>query len=74
MSEITTKTVYEQMPDFIKLAIDKEVKIATEEEIEKAKKRIDERKAQIVAGVLLHVQKEMDIQTMNDRIILTVKI
>jgi len=60
MTETRQKTVYEGMPEFIKNAIDTGIKKATEEELENAKKRIDERKSQIIAGVLLHVQEQIN--------------
>lgn len=69
----TTETNYQQLPEFLKKAIDKEIKLATEEELENAKKRIDERKSQIISGVLLHVQKMIEFQTMKDRLIITIK-
>jgi TRAP-type C4-dicarboxylate transport system substrate-binding protein len=65
---------YEQLPIFIKAVIDKEIQFATEEELEKAKKRIDERKSQIITGVVLSVQKMMQLETMGDKLIITVKV
>lgn len=61
-----------ELKTFLKSAIDMEIKRATEEELEEAKKRIDKRKSEIVAGVVLHVQKQIEMQTMGDRLIIEV--
>jgi len=62
------------LPEFIKLAIEHEIKIATEIELEEAQKRIEKRKAEIVASVILHIQKMMDIQTVGEKLIISIKI
>lgn len=69
----TQPTHYSELPDFIKKAIDREIKLATEEELENAKKRIDERKSQIIAGVLLYVQKQIEFTTLDQKLIIHVK-
>ena len=71
---IETQMAYQGLPEFIKKSIDKEVKLAMDEEIEKAKKRIDERKSEIITGVLLHVQKQINFDSMKDTLIISVKI
>lgn len=63
-----------ELKTFLKSAIDMEIKRATEEELEEAKKRIDKRKSEIVAGVVLHVQKQIEMQTMGDRLIINVNL
>lgn len=58
---------------FLQQAIEQEIKRVTEEEIEAAKKRIDERKAQVIAGVILYVQKQMIVERLEQQIVITVK-
>lgn len=64
---ITTTIKYDSLPEFIKSSIDKEVKAFAEKEFEIAKKqaieKIDKYKDQVVAGVILHVQRQMTMDT-----------
>lgn len=64
---------FEKLPKFFQESINQAVAKATEEELEKAKQRIEERKAEIIAGVVLHIQKAFDMTTANDRIVITVR-
>lgn len=59
---------------FIKEAIDKQVEKEIQIEIDKAIKRIEERRAEIIAGVLLHVHKIYEVERMGENIRLTVEI
>ena len=61
------------LPEFIRLAIEHKIKIATEIELEEAQKRIEKRKAEIVAGVILHIQKMIDMQTMGEKLVISIK-
>ena len=70
----TTETAYQALPEFLKKVIGKEISLAVDEEIENAKKRIDERKSQLITGVLLHVQKSIEFKTMDQNLIVTVKL
>lgn len=67
------KTIYEQMPKFMRLAIQEGIKKATDEEFEEAKKRIDKRKSEIIAGIILYIEKKIDIQQMKENLIITIK-
>ena len=64
------------MPEFIKAAIDREVKVKAEEEFEIAKKtaieKIDKYKNEVVAGVILHVQRQMTMETMGQELRITI--
>lgn len=62
------------IPEFIKRAITSEVEITVKEELELAQKRIEERKAKIVASVMLDVYKQVNIDRAGDTIVLSVKI
>ncbi len=62
------------VPEFIKKSIDKELTRIIDEEIEEAKKRVDRRKSDIIAGILLHVQKQMDMQTMGEKLIFSINL
>ena len=62
------------LPEFIKSAIEHEIKIATEIEFDEAQKRIEKRKAEIVASVILHIQKMMDMQTMGEKLVISIKL
>lgn len=66
--------VYEALPEFLKECIRKEIELATEEELVNAQKRIDERKSQIVAGVILNVEKTISMETFKERMIITVNL
>ena len=59
---------YKDLPKFLKQAIDSEIKKATEIELEEAKKRIDKRKDEIIAGVVLYVHKMIQMENIHDRI------
>lgn len=62
-----------QLPDFIKNSINREIEIATKEELERAKNRIEERESEIIAGVILHVQRSISFKTMGTELIITVQ-
>lgn len=70
MSGTNTKNL---MPEFLIKAINDQVDRAIEEEINFAKERIEKRKAQIVAGVMLDIKKIVEIETLGDRLIITCK-
>lgn len=72
MNTITPSEKYKMLPEWLKKIIDSEIAIVTSEELENVKKRIDERKSQIIAGVILHVQKEMQIETFGEKLVITV--
>lgn len=61
-------------PEFLRSAISREIEIAINEEFEEAKRRIEKRKAEISAGVLLHVQKMIQMETMGQKLIVTVSL
>ena len=58
---------------FLKQAIETRLKEAADEEFELMKTRLDKRKAEIVTGIVLHVQKMVDVQTIQERVIITIK-
>ena len=62
------------IPEFIKRAITSEVEIAVKEELELAQKRIEERKAKIVASVMVNLYKQLNIDRIGDTVVLSVKI
>lgn len=63
---------YNILPVFLKTAIDNEIERLTSEELEAAKKRIDERKSQVIAGVILHVEKMIKVETMREELKITI--
>lgn len=76
---IDNKNVAEQgqkdrmFTEFITQAINDKVKKVAEEEFELAKKRLDERKSEIIAGVVLYVQREMSVEQMGQNLIITIR-
>ena len=58
---------------FIEEAIKEQIKREIDIEFEKAEKRIKERRAEIIAGVLLRVTKMYSMNTMGETIIFSVK-
>lgn len=73
---ISEKIKYDSLPEFIKSAIDKEVKFFAEKEFEFAKKqaieKIDKYKDEVVAGVILHVQRKMIMETCGQELRITI--
>jgi len=69
----TTEQSYREMPDFLRQAINQEIQRATEHELEEAKKRIDKMKSEIIAGVVLHVQKMIQMESLDQKLIITIK-
>jgi hypothetical protein len=63
-----------EMPKFLKMAIDRAIEVATDEEFEEAKKRLDKRKSEIVAGVVLHAQRMIQMDTVGEHLTITVKL
>lgn len=61
------------LPQFLKKAIDGEITRATEQEFEEAKNRLEKRKSEIIAGVVLYVTKMVQFETMSDKVIITVR-
>ncbi len=64
----------ETLPHFLKAAIDSELKRAFDEELEKAKQRLEARKPEIVAGVIIWVYKQMNIETVGNSLVITVRL
>ena len=73
---ISTTIKYDSLPEFIKAAIDKEVKAEAEKQFEIAKKqaieKIDKYKDEVVAGVILHVQRQMTMETFGQELRITI--
>jgi TRAP-type C4-dicarboxylate transport system substrate-binding protein len=70
----TNQEIYKALPEFLRECIRKEIELATQEELNNAQKRIEERKSQIVAGVVLNVERMMSMETLQDKMIITVKL
>lgn len=62
------------MPDFIAQVIKELVEKATIEEFAEAQTRIEKRKAEIVATVMLSIHKHMTLEKFGEHITITVKI
>ena len=62
------------IPEFLKHAIDIEVQKITNEEINKAIEKINQKRSQIITGVLLHVQKEVSFESMGNTLKVIVQI
>lgn len=62
-----------KLPQFMQEAIRRSIKLAADEEFEAMKQRLDERKAEIVAGVVLNVEKRLHINTRNEETIITIR-
>jgi hypothetical protein len=62
------------IPEFIERAIKREIEIVIVEELEKAQKRIEERKSHVVANVMLQIKKTVDIETLGSTIRFSIKI
>ena len=56
----------------MKSAINSEIERVTAEELEESKKRIDKRKSEIIAGVILYVEKRMQVQTLGENVVITI--
>jgi len=64
--------IYKQMPSFIKTAIEKQLEVYVEKEIEEAKKRIDAKRAEIVAGIVLNINRTIGIESSQENVKITV--
>jgi len=62
------------IPEFIKSAITQEVDKAVAEELTEAQKRIEKRKIEIVAQVMLSMNKYMQMETFQDNYKFTIEI
>lgn len=71
---MSTTNQAELIPQFIKHAIEKEVEKAVQEELTEAQKRIEKRKIEIVAQVMLSVNKYMQMETLQESYRFTIEI
>lgn len=73
---VSTTIKYDSLLEFIKAAIDKEVKAEAEKQFEIAKKQamenIEKYKDEVVAGVILHVQRQMTMETYGQELRITI--
>ena len=73
---ISTTIKYDSLPEFIRVSIDKEVKVEAEKQFEIAKKqaieKIDKYKDEVVAGVILHIQRQMTMETFGQELRITI--
>ena len=72
MAELKSQS--EVIPEFIKKAIKAEIEKAIEQELTEAQKRIEKRKTEIVAYVMLDIQKYMKVNTIGEDITFTIKL
>lgn len=67
----------ETMPEFIKGAIEKGIAEMIEYEFEEEKKRVIERierkKAEVIAGIIVEIMSQTDITILQDRFIFTIR-
>jgi len=70
----STQQIYKELPSFIQKAIDHQIEQAVDEEMEKLKQNIDKRKSEIITGVLLHIQKQINFTSMTDTLQITVRL
>lgn len=72
----STTIKYDSLPEFIQTAINKEVKAEAEKQFQIAKQqaieRIDKFKDEVVAGVILHVQRKMTLETFGQELRITI--
>jgi hypothetical protein len=59
--------------EFIKKAIQQEVERVTEEELAAVKERIERRKAEVIASVVLYVQQEVSFRSLGRELVITVR-
>jgi len=64
---------WEILPVFLKQAIDSEIKRITDIELKEAQERIEKQKSQVIAGVILQVEKMLQVQTMGENLVITIK-
>lgn len=69
----TTQENLKELPRFLQRTINAEIERAITEELAEVQKRIDKRKSEIIAGVILHVEKMVQMQTIGEKLIITVK-
>lgn len=62
------------LPSFLQRAIEHEIENITDEELEKAKKRIEERKAEAITAVILHVQKVIEIERIGEKLLISIRL
>ena len=70
----TLETLPNQLPDYIKLCINKHIELAIEDEMKLLQERIEKKRAEIITGVILHVQKQIEFETMKDSLIIKVRL
>ncbi len=62
-----------ELEKIIMMSVHEAIKVAAEEEFEEAKKRLDRRKDEIVAGIALSVGKRVSFNSMRDGFTIEVK-
>jgi hypothetical protein len=60
------------LEQLLKKAIDHEIELACEEELTKAKERIDQRKSEIISGVALRVSQMVEMQSLDRSLIIKI--
>lgn len=61
------------IPEFIQKAINKQIEDAINEELKLVSERIEKRKAEIIAGVILYVQQTLIVDRITNGITITIK-
>lgn len=65
----TTIDISEDLAKLVKLTLEREL----EKEFDLAKQRFEERKGEIIAGILLLVSKQIDMQVLGEKIVFEIK-
>lgn len=68
----TTKTE-SQMPNWVKQAIDKQIEFELETIVEDVKKRLDEKRDEILARAMVKVSNLVSYEKLGEEIVITVK-
>ena len=73
-STLQKQRIADEVPEFIKKSIEYSIEREVELIIENAKKEIEKRRPEIIAGIILKAQKMISFERLETEIILKVKI
>lgn len=74
MSILEPNQTYKELPEFLQKVIAREIEYAIDEELKEAQKRIEKRRPEIIASVILRVHKNVQYEMVGQKLIIQVEI
>jgi hypothetical protein len=72
-SETNKEEFYNRLSKHVETVVKEQIEVEVNREFELLKQRVDERKREIITGVLLKTFAQIDVERINNRVVITIR-